>query len=49
MDDKAQEIADAILANLNGRRGIRQAFDEVDDEILAEIRETIAQIIRDRL
>lgn len=46
-DDWAQTAADAVIDNLRDRRGIRQAFDGVDDEVMEEIRDTLAGIIRD--
>lgn len=46
-DDWAQTAADAILDNLMDRRGIKQAFWDVDEDVMQEIRETLAQIIRD--
>lgn len=46
MDDWAQTAADEVLANLMDRRGIKQAFYGVDEDVMEEIRATLAGIIR---
>ena len=43
--EKAREIADAIIDNLTDRRGLRQEWDNIDEDVQAEIRETWAGII----
>jgi hypothetical protein len=40
------QVAADILRDLTGRRGIRQAFDEIDEEVQFEICETISRIVR---
>ena len=39
-----EEIGEAVLAELRGRRGIRQAFDGIDEDIIAEIRMAIGTV-----
>ena len=39
---KSQRAAKAILNDLEGRRGIRQALEECDAETIKEIKTTIA-------
>ena len=46
MNDWWDEAAALVLTELKGRRGIGQAFDEIDDDIKQEIYETIAEIIK---
>ena len=46
MDDWAQTAADEIISDMSDRRGLRQAFDEIDSDIQEEIRATWAEIIR---
>lgn len=43
--DLALRIAGAIIADLNGRRGLRHEWERIDDDIQEEIRETWAGII----
>lgn len=45
-DDWAQTTADEIIADLCDRRGLRQAFEEIDAGIQEEIRAAWAQIVR---
>lgn len=44
--DAAHKAARAIVASLQDRRGIKNGFDEVDEDVRREIIEDIAQIIR---
>lgn len=44
--DWADSAADKVIANLSDRSGIGNALDECDDEIMDEIRESIAKDIR---
>lgn len=44
--DWAQYAARGVLADLTDRRGIRHAFDEIDEDIRVEIVESLADIIR---
>jgi hypothetical protein len=37
IEKKADEIVKGILADLSGRRGLRQEWDMIDDEIQEEI------------
>lgn len=46
---KAKRILAAIMADLTDRRGIRQAFEGIDDEVMAELRETLIAIIEKEL
>lgn len=39
MKEKAQVIVDAILADHNGRKGLRHEWDNIDEEIQEEIRQ----------
>lgn len=36
--EQAEKIVDGILADMNGRRGFRQNWDQIDEEIQAEVR-----------
>lgn len=42
---KSKKAATAVLAELRGRRGFRQTLDECDDDIVQEIKDTLARII----
>jgi hypothetical protein len=44
--DWAHAAARGVLADITDRRGVRQALDDVDHEIRAEIVESVAAIIR---
>ena len=44
--DYAHKAARGILANLTDRRGIKQEFNNIDEDVRAEIVESIAEIIR---
>ena len=44
--DTAQEIAGAIEQDIRGRRGLRQAFEGIDDEIKDNIRDQWVEAIR---
>lgn len=44
-EKSSREIAEAVLDELRGRKGIGNAFDDIDDEIIEEITETVARII----
>lgn len=39
----AEQIVNAILSNLLDRRGIRQAFEDIDDDIMDELRADLKQ------
>jgi len=41
---RAEAIVDAIIADLNGRRGLK--LSSCDDEVVAKIRETWIEIVR---
>lgn len=41
----ASEIVNKIIADLTDRRGLRQAFEEIDEEIQEEIKETWIEIV----
>jgi hypothetical protein len=42
----SERIADAIIKDLCGRRGLRHAWEGIDADIQKEIRETWAMIVR---
>lgn len=44
-EKRAHDAVQGIVDDLCGRRGFRQAWDDVDDDIAREIRETWAAII----
>lgn len=44
--DTAQKIVAAIESDLRDRRGLRQEFEAIDDDIQDEIRDTWAAIVR---
>lgn len=44
--DWAHSAARGVLADLTDRRGIKYGFDDVDEDVRAEIVETLAAIIR---
>ena len=37
--EQAEKIVDEILADLTSRRGLRHEWDEIDDDLQAEIRD----------
>lgn len=45
--DMAQRIVAAIEDDLRDRRGLRQAFESIDDELQVEIRDTWAALVRE--
>lgn len=45
--DWAHRAANAILFDLNDRRGIKEAFYDLSDEVCKDIVETAAEIIRE--
>jgi len=49
MSDLAAEIREAILDDLQGRSGIGNAFDDIDDDIKEEINETLDDIIQEKI
>ena len=42
---KAEELVDAIVTDLTDRRGLRQAWDSIDEDVKLEIRQSWAKII----
>ena len=42
----AEIIVDRIIEDLTSRRGFRQAWEEIDDDIKEEIRDTWIEIVR---
>ena len=44
--DTAQRIALSIECDIRDRRGLRQAFERIDDELQDEIRDAWADIVR---
>lgn len=47
--DLAQLIVAAIESDLRDRRGLKQKFEQIDDETQYEIRDTWAKLIREIL
>jgi len=45
----ATEIVDSIIADMTGRRGLRQAWDEIDSELQDEIRAKWIALAKSRL
>jgi len=45
--DWAHAAARGVMYDFSDRRGIRQAFDSIDDDVRLEIVETMADIIRE--
>lgn len=43
MSEMVERVAAAVLKDLSDRRGIRQAFDNIDDGVMAEIRDAIGR------
>lgn len=41
--DMIERVAAAVLSDLLDRRGIRHAFDDIDDDVMAEIRQAIGR------
>ena len=46
METLAQRIRDAVLKDLLDRRGFRQTWDEIDEDIRMEIRGTLERKIQ---
>ena len=46
---KSQRAAKAILTDLEGRLGIRQALEECDAETIEEIKTTIANLVYEEM
>lgn len=44
-----EKIVDAILEDLTDRRGLRQEWEQIDDDIKDEIRETWIAAVRELL
>lgn len=47
--EEARAIRDAVLKDLHGRRGYRQTWDGIDEDIQKEILDEIAKIIDSRM
>ena len=47
--DKAERIVQAIERDFTDRRGLRQAWEQIDDDIQAEIRATWTALVRKEL
>jgi hypothetical protein len=45
MDKVAKEIVTAIVENLKDRRGFRQTFDEIDEDVQIEINTSLQKIV----
>lgn len=43
--DLATKIVDALLDDMTDRRGLRQEWDNIDDDVQAEIRKTWIKIV----
>lgn len=48
-EDAVQKIAQAIEADIRDRRGLRQAFESIDEDIQREIREAWRALVRQHL
>jgi len=46
VEDKAVQIVEGILTDLKDRRGLRQEWNAIDDEIRQQIVETWSAIVR---
>jgi hypothetical protein len=44
---QAEAIVDAIINDLTDRRGLRQAWDQIDEGVQAEIRATWIEFVMD--
>lgn len=44
-NSKSWSVADEIISDLRGRKGMGDEWDQVDDDIQEEIRESVALII----
>lgn len=44
-EEVVRPAVDAILADLSDRRGIRDALDDIDDDVMGEIRQSLARAI----
>lgn len=42
----AREVRENIVADIRGRRGLRQVWDGIDEEVQQEIESTHAEIVR---
>ncbi len=49
LHDKAKAIAESIIADLEGRTGLRHAWDGIDDEMQDEIRKAWTEIVFERI
>ena len=49
MEDVARQIVDNILYDLTDRRGLRQEWEQIDDDIQQEIKDAWFQIVMDGL
>jgi hypothetical protein len=49
MDKKIVHAVDAIILDLSDRRGLKQEWDQIDDDIQQEIKETWAGLINREL
>ncbi len=47
--DKAEKIVKEILADLTDRRGLRQEWENIDDDIQEEIKSEWIKIVRSNL
>jgi len=41
-----QKIVDAMLRNLRGRRGIRQAFESIDEDVMTELVTELREVVQ---
>lgn len=48
-EKKAAKIVELFLADITGRRGLRQAWDEIDNDIQEEIKDGLRQIALDEI
>ncbi len=45
MSEQAKKAVEAIVSDLTGRRGLRQEWENIDPEIVADIKEVWADLI----
>lgn len=49
VSDHANNIVDAVLADLKGRRGFRQVIDELESDVREELRNELASVVDEQI
>lgn len=49
MQTKIEELADELIEEIQGRKGIGDEWDQIDEEIQQEIRDSFVQIITEKV